>query len=116
MQRSSWDAIKPLVMQPDLSVLAEITFLVLIALQYLGYIVANVKEKAKVITFKTICQHCNFNTITRTQTRVLTWATLYRQRLQTQNDDGGIILLVKFQQSNFKHNMFYCSYFMKDIY
>lgn len=70
MQRSSWDAIKPLVMQPDLSVLAEITFLVLIALQYLGYIVA--KEKAKVITFKTICQHCNFITITRMQTRVLT--------------------------------------------
>lgn len=48
---------------------AEITFLVLIALQYLGYIVANLQEKAKVITFKMICQHCNYNAITRDANR-----------------------------------------------
>lgn len=47
MQRCSWDAIKPPVMQPDLFVPAEITFSVLIALQYLGYIVANMKNKSQ---------------------------------------------------------------------
>lgn len=72
MQRSSWDAIKPPVMQPDLFVPAEITFSVLIALHYLGYIVANIKKKkVKVITFKAICQHCNFYAITRMQIREL---------------------------------------------
>lgn len=44
MQRFSRDTIKPRVMQPDLSVPAEITFSVLIALQYLGYIVGNNKK------------------------------------------------------------------------
>lgn len=72
MQRGSWDAIKPPVMQPDLSVPAEITFSVLIALRDLGYIVANIKKKkVKVITFKAICQRCNFYTITRMQIREL---------------------------------------------
>lgn len=47
MQRCSRDTIKPQVMQPDLFVPAEITFSVLIALQYLGYIVANIKKKQK---------------------------------------------------------------------
>lgn len=44
MQRCSRDTIKPRVMQPDLFMPAEITFSVLIALQYLGYIVANIKK------------------------------------------------------------------------
>lgn len=104
-QHSSRDAIKPPVMQPDLSVRAEVTFLVLIALQYLGYIVANIKEKAKVITFMMICQHCNCNIMTRMRTRVL--------ELHYTDDDYKLNMT---EESFLKCSMFSCSYSIKAIY
>lgn len=77
-------------MQPDLSVRAEITFLLLIALQYLGCIVANVKEKAKVITLETICQRCKFNTVTTTQNKgaYMSYMTQTDYQLNTMTEDS----------------------------
>lgn len=47
MQRCSRDTIKPQVMQPDLFMPAEITFSVLIALQYLDILLPTLKKKQK---------------------------------------------------------------------